>query len=122
MIARLQQALQKAPLLTLAFIAALALTLWFGGRFTMQAVYWADPRHQQQEIEGWMTLGYIGRSWQVPPPVLADALEAAHALEQRHRYPPLARLSQRSDVPLADLIATLDAAIAAHLAQEAARP
>ncbi|MFN3845592.1 MAG: hypothetical protein ACK4RZ_07195 [Paracoccaceae bacterium] len=59
--------LRRHPFLMLAFALALGVTLFFAGRFVVQVVYWSNPAHQNQQVQGWMTVGYIGKSWRVPP-------------------------------------------------------
>lgn len=61
--------------LILALAIAAVLTLGFAGRATYLAVYWSDPAHREQEIAGWMTPRYVAMSWDVPPEVIAAALE-----------------------------------------------
>lgn len=112
MIAR---ALRRAPALSIAFVIALLATLWFGGRATMKAVYWADPAHRDQRIAGWMTPGYVARSWSVPPEVIAEALDLPPP-GSGQRPPPLEVLAERRDIPLDSLITALAQAIAEHRA------
>ncbi|NKX43932.1 hypothetical protein [Roseicyclus persicicus] len=91
---------------------ALAVAAVFAVRLTLFTIYWADPAHRDQRIEGWMTPGYIARSWEVEPGVIRAAL----ALEQGHR-PTLAQVAEAEGVPLPELIARLEAAIAAARAR-----
>lgn len=103
--------------LKLAFGAALILTLAFGVRLGVQAVYWSDPRHQDQSIEGWMRLGYVARSWDVPAEVLGQAtgLPPAQTVGQS-----LSDIAAARDIPLPALIDTLQSAIDAHRQNPAA--
>ena len=117
-----RRAVRTAPLLTAAFALALCATLWFGGRATLSALYWADPAHRDQQIEGWMTPGYVGRSWGVPPEVTAAALGLTLPREGGRRPPPLEVIARDRGVPLAQLIAELETAIAAYRAASEARP
>ena len=59
----------------LAFVAVVAIAGYFGVRAAGQFIYWADPAHQDQPLAGWMTPRYVSRSYDVPPPVILDALE-----------------------------------------------
>lgn len=54
-------------------VSALTLAV-FGTRFTVRLIYFSDPDHVQQPLEGWMTLGYVARSWEVPRQSLHDWL------------------------------------------------
>lgn len=58
----------------LAFAVAFAVTLFFTGRLVFFIAYWSDPDHRDQVPEGWMTPGYVARSWQVPREAVFDAL------------------------------------------------
>jgi hypothetical protein len=91
---------------------ALAVALAFAVRLTVFTIYWSDPAHRDQRIEGWMTPGYIARSWEVDPAVIRATL----ALEPGTR-PTLAQIAATEGVPLPDLIARLEAAIAAARGQ-----
>jgi hypothetical protein len=116
-IARLKAVFKQAPLLASAFAIALCLTLWFGGQTVMRAIYWGDPRHQNQEIAGWMTIGYVGRSWQVPKEELVAALTGIVPPDKPGRLPTIDRLAQETGLSEADIIARLQAAIDAHHAK-----
>ncbi|MCB1383376.1 MAG: hypothetical protein KDJ73_10705 [Notoacmeibacter sp.] len=48
----------------LTVLSGLAL-LAFGVRFTVAYIYWSDPAHRFQQVEAWMTPGYVARSWGV---------------------------------------------------------
>ncbi|MDO8882946.1 MAG: hypothetical protein Q7V11_08315, partial [Pseudotabrizicola sp.] len=65
--------LRRHPVLATLFALALALTLFFAGRFVAQVVYWSDPARQEQEVEGWMTLRYVAKSWRLSAPDLYEA-------------------------------------------------
>ncbi|WP_341861854.1 hypothetical protein [Gymnodinialimonas sp. 57CJ19] len=96
-----------------AFTLALLSTLFFGVNAARKAIYWADPRHVEQPIAGWMTPGYVGMSWSVPREIMRDALNLTDADRGPIRLQDLA--DQRS-VPLSDIIAQINTAIAAHRA------
>lgn len=61
-------------ILRTGFVLALALTLVFAIRVTLSAVHWNDPENRDLPMEGWMPIGYVARSWDVPRTVLLDAL------------------------------------------------
>ena len=62
----------------LAFLAAGAVTLFFAGRLAFFTLYWADPAHRDQHPAGWMTLGYVSRSWHVPLDAVVEGLAVDH--------------------------------------------
>lgn len=107
---------RRHPLLTLAFALALALTLFFAGRFVTRAIYWADPAHRDQPVAAWMTMGYIGRSWNLSPRDLDDAAGFA-----RPEGKPLTlqQIADQRGVPVADVIRTVETAILTVKSQEA---
>jgi hypothetical protein len=68
------QFVKQNIVLSVAFAAALALTLFFVGRLTVSTIVWSDPDRHEQPIAGWMTPRYVSRSWDVEPDVVAYAL------------------------------------------------
>jgi hypothetical protein len=107
---------RRHPWLSLAFVLALGLTLAFATRFALQVVYWSNPAHQNQQVEGWMTVGYIGRSWGLPP----RDIDAAAGLP-----PPLAgqpqtldQIARTTGLPLAEVIARVEAALSEMTARQ----
>lgn len=102
---------RQRPVLVSAFVLATALTLFFGGRLVVQAVYWSNPAHQNQQVQGWMTVGYIARSWQLKGPQL-DA-EAGLPTPRAKGHPqPLSEIAKDRGVPVSQVIAEVEAAIA----------
>jgi hypothetical protein len=89
-------------------VLALGLALMLGARAVVQWVYW--PMHREQTIRGWMTPGYVARSWNVPPEVVGAALELEPG---SWRGLTLERLAAARGVPVAELEARLLAAIVA---------
>lgn len=61
-------------LLCLAFSAAVAVTSLFLIRAVFGMLYWADPKHQDRELEPWMTPRYISMSYQLPRIEVLEAL------------------------------------------------
>mgnify|MGYP000844098775 CR=1 FL=1 len=55
-----------AGILALTLLAAAG----FGVRLGLSWYHWSQPGSHDQPLQGWMPLGYVGRSWQVPPEVL----------------------------------------------------
>ena len=58
-------------LLVLGFLAALILTTILFVRLIADVVYW--PQHQNEEISGWMTVGYVAHSYDVDKDGLIEA-------------------------------------------------
>ena len=112
--ARVGRILRRHPLLFAAFVLATVLTLFLAGRAVMFAVYWADPDHRDQAIEGWMTPRYVARSWDLPPEALQDAL--GRAIPPPGERSTLAEIAAASGIPLPVLAARIVAAAEAHRA------
>lgn len=111
------QLARARPRLVLAFVLALALALFFGGRIVVRAVYWANPAHHNQTIEGWMTAGYIGRSWGVDP-VELDRLAGLPLPSVKGHPQPLVEIAADRGVPVAVVIADVEAALKGLLAAQ----
>jgi hypothetical protein len=95
---------------------ALAVAAFFAVRLTVFTIYWADPAHREQRIEGWMTPGYVARSWDVDPEVIRTALPAPPEARPGTR-PTLAQIAEAEGIALSELIARLDTAIAGAQAE-----
>ncbi len=93
------------------FVLALALTLFFAVRFAISVFYWSDPAHRDQALEGWMPLGFVARSWEVPTEVLSAA--AGLQPDQRPRRN-IDLIAQDRGMPVAALVAQIEAAITAY--------
>lgn len=100
---------RRPVLLRLAFVVTLALALAFALRLGVGVLYW--NANQTRPIEPWMPIGYVARSWDVPPETLAQALEIEFGSLPRQS---IERIAAQQGVPVTDLIAHLDAVIAAH--------
>jgi hypothetical protein len=104
------------PVLTSAFLLACAVTLFFAGRFTVYTIYWAT--HREVPVEPWMTVGYVARSWGLDPMTL-DAAAGLPLPEEKGRPQPLSEIARDRGVPVAEIIAEVEAAIAALRAEGA---
>ncbi len=105
---------RKRPLLTTAFLLACAATLFFSGRFVVQAVYWAT--HKEEPVRPWMTVGYVARSWGLEPMEL-DLAAGLPLPEVKGRPQPLSEIARDRGVPVEVVIADIEAAIAILRAQ-----
>ncbi len=102
---------RRHRVLTVGFVLALVLVLLFGLRLIVAAHYWSQPAHTDRPIEGWMPVGYVAMSWDVPREVLAETLGIEPG-SQAHKS--LATLASERGVGVEVLTAQLLAAIAAH--------
>jgi hypothetical protein len=98
-------------ILRTGFVLAFALTLVFAIRLTLSAVHWSDPDSRDAPIEGWMPLGYVARSWEIPRDVLAESLNLDPGTQPRRN---LEQIAEDRGVPLETLVEVLRQAIAAH--------
>lgn len=78
-------------LLGLSLVAA----LFFGVRVGLDMMYWNDPKHHEQQLEPWMTVGYVARSWMLDRQKLRDALALPPA---RNHKTSLGRLARQQDM------------------------
>ena len=106
------------PWLTSAFLLACALTLFFAVRFSIQTVYWAS--HQEVPVQPWMTVGYVARSWDLDGREI-DAIAGLPLPEVKGRPQPLSEIAADRGVPVAEVIADVEAAIETLRAEEDAR-
>jgi hypothetical protein len=65
----------RHPMLSGILGLALAGLIFFGARFASEAMYFADPAHQQQDLAMWMSPGYVGKSWNLPPHVVKRIMD-----------------------------------------------
>ncbi len=97
------------PYLTSAFLGASAVTLFFAVRLIASIIYWANPAHQNVQVQPWMTVGYIGRSWGLNPREI-DAM-AGLPLPEGRGPRTLAQTAQERGVPVEELIRKVEETI-----------
>lgn len=71
---KLKQFARKHWLSISGFVVSTGLALYFGFTFMADAIYFNDPRHQDSDLKGWMTPRYIMLSYDIPMPLVLDAL------------------------------------------------
>lgn len=103
------------PVLTSAFLLACAATLFFAGRFTVYTVYWAS--HREMPVQAWMTVGYVARSWGLDGRAI-DARAGLPLPEVKGRPQPLSEIAAERGVPVSEVIATVEAAVAELRAEQ----
>jgi hypothetical protein len=92
----------------LGFAGALIVALVFAVRLTLFTIYWADPAHRDQAIEGWMTPRYVARSHDVGLDVIRAALPIAPSARST-----LNDIAVETSVPIEVLIGHIEDAIRA---------
>ena len=110
--ARLPSRQARRRIALAAFAVATLLAVFFAVRLILHGIYWNDPAHQDQEIEDWMTPAYVGHAWDVPRPIIAEAIELTK--DQRGKRLPLYDIAEQQGIPFEDLKQRIEAAIAAH--------
>ncbi len=103
--------------LAIAFIIALTLALVFIIRAGVFLVYW--QHHEDEPVEGWMTIRYVAKSYRVPPKLLHDAIGLPHTGPD-HR--PLIKIAREQNQPLDALTAQIIEAIEAERAAPGSPP
>lgn len=83
------------------FCISAVLAVWFGFTFLASAIYFNDPRHQDEALKGWMTPRYIVLSYELPREVVFDAL--AIEIENKGRPPRMENIAADQDVSLDEL-------------------
>lgn len=105
-------------LLLIAFTVACLVTLVFAARFSFYTLYWSDPAHRNQPLEGWMTVGYVAHSYRLPREALADALSLQQMPGKRLT---LAEIARTRGVTVSSLIAEIESVIM-RLREEGSQP
>jgi len=106
---RLFRAARRQPLVAALAVLALVLTLAFALRLALGPA----PGARDPDLAGWMPLGYVAQTWDIPREVLAEALGLEPGAAPRRS---LRSLADDRGEPVEALLARIAAAIAAHRA------
>jgi hypothetical protein len=98
---------RRHPYLSGAFAFAAILALFFAVRLLTGAIYWA--RHQSETVQPWMTVGYVGHSWELDPREIG--LVAGLSPPEGHPLT-LSQIADRERVPVSEVVARVEAAVA----------
>lgn len=60
---------------SLALGAALVVLAIFVGEFASEAIYFANPGNQDRPLELWMSPRFVGKSWDLPKPVIFEIMQ-----------------------------------------------
>ena len=93
-------------LVLFAFLLTVLVTGIFAVRTVRRAVYWHN--HRDEPIRAWMSVGYVARSYRVPPPVLYQAIGVD---PQPHDRRPLREIARRQNRSVEAVILDLQNAI-----------
>ena len=97
---------RRHPKLVAAFLVALSLALFFTGKIVWRAVWWAQ--HQQEQVMPWMTVGYIGHSWDIDP----REIDLRAGLPKPVGHPlTLKEIAAERGVPVADIVTLVETTV-----------
>ena len=102
------------PYLSSAFLLAAALTLFFAVTAALDLIYWSS--RDREPVRPWMTVGYVARSWDLHGPDI-DALAGLPLPQGRPLT--LNEIAVERGVPVAEIIAQVEAAVAKLIAEKA---
>ncbi len=94
-------------LILVAFLLAACFAGVFAVRSVRHAIYWT--RHRDEVIRPWMSVGYVARSYRVPPHVLYRAINVDPIPHDRR---PLRNIAHEQNRPFEAVSADLQKAIA----------
>jgi hypothetical protein len=89
-------------LVLLAFALILGFTIQRAVHLTRDFVYW--HYHQDEQIRGWMTIGYVAHSYRVPPHILYEALGLPRRPPDKRPLGRIARDQNRSMDEIRDVL------------------
>lgn len=107
--------LDRRTLLKIAFGLALAAAVALAARAALRFIYWRN--HRDEEIAGWMPLGYVARAHGVPLGALRRALGLPEDVVDRR---PIEELARERGVATAVFVAEVEQALAAVKAERGA--
>lgn len=99
------------PIAVPGFLLALVLVTFFCGKLTLDAIYWADPKHRDVAPQAWMTPRYIAHSWGIPPKGLHEALNFERPEKER---PTLSYIAKARGITVDEVITEVEAYLAAN--------
>src|SRR6185369_1153640 len=117
LIERLSRLRWQQWLVVAAFLLVLIFTGLHAFRAIRHAVYWSH--HRDEPIHAWMSVGYVSRSYHVPPHLLYEALGLQRTPHDRK---PIRQIAREQNRPVREVIAVLENAIARSRQFESSPP
>lgn len=102
--------LRRHPIASGLLVLAVAVLVIFAWQFAAQAIYFNDPTHQNPALELWMSPRYVGRSWDLPPPVVFDIMQMDHDTPPHDGPRTLTEVLSRTGLTLEELQARVESA------------
>jgi hypothetical protein len=103
----MRQLFRRHPVAMGVLTLSLVLTLVFALRLAAGAIYWSG--HVREPVQPWMTVGYVGKSWDLDP---REIDRIAGLPLPMGRPMTLQEIARDRGVPVADVIAAVEAAVA----------
>lgn len=106
----LKSFVKKNILVVMVLLVALFLGLWNAVEMTKNLIYFNDPKHQNEPLKPWMTLHYVGMSYDVPRPVLITGLALQHTSKNKRNMKKIAAAKGLSLLELTEQVRLIAAA------------
>jgi len=103
--------ISRHPVISVLLAVSVAGLVWFGVGVVREAIYFAQPEHQQQDLEPWMSPRFVGKSWDLPPPTIVRIME----LEPDQAQPTLRQVTAHLGISLGELQDRVETAKAEQL-------
>jgi hypothetical protein len=103
---------KRHPYLSGAFSLASLAAAGFAVHFVYNLIYW--QAHENEQVRPWMTVGYVGRSWDLKPHLID---EMAGLPQPKDRPLTINEIAKLRGVPVSEVIAQVEAAVAKLKAQ-----
>lgn len=108
---------RRHPVLVSAFVLALLLSLFFATRIVVRTVYWSQ--HRDQPVAGWMTVGYVGKSWGLDPREIDQ--RAGLPVPENGKPFTLDQIAKDRGLPVDEIISRVEAVVAEMQAERDAK-
>ncbi len=105
--------LKKNTLPVGVLLVSVIALLFFSSGFIANLIYFADPKHQNQPLEAWMTPKYVVMSYDLPPQIVDDVMGLRPKIDKQK---PLTKVLEDLDMTMDELQIKVDAAQAEHQA------
>lgn len=103
----LKDAYRRHPWLVSALAVTTALTLYFAISFMVKFVYWTT--HRQEQIQPWMTVGYVGHSWGLNPRLIDQVAGLPMPIDHPLT---LNEIAKQRGVPVEQVVKSVEEAVA----------
>ena len=105
---------RRHPVLVSSLALTTAIAVFFAVRFVLGVAYWSA--HQNEPVQPWMTLGYVGHSYHLDPREIGALLGLAPP-EGGHP-PTIDEIARQRGVPVHVIIEEVEKAIATLKAEQ----